>query len=67
MLYQLSGDSSNGLTPDEMESSVASLHSVAAACGADMKILRRKTVEGGILADCLVKRKVGEDDFLEVR
>lgn len=59
--------SSNGLTPEEMESSLASLHSVAAACDADMIVLRQKTVEGGQLADCLVRRKVDEDDFLEVR
>ena len=50
-----------------MESSIATLHSVAAACGADMVVLRQKTVEGGQLADCLIKRKVDEDDFLEVR
>ena len=62
-----SGDSSNGLTPDEMDSSVATLHSVAAACGADMVVLRRKTVDGGQLADCLVRRKIDEEDFLEVR
>ena len=66
-LYCIIGGSSNGLTAEEMESSLASLHSVAAACDADMIVLRQKTVEGGQLADCLVRRKVDEDDFLEVR
>ena len=61
------GDSVNGLSQEDMEASVATLHSVSAACGADMKVLRWKPVEGGQMADCLVKRKVDEDDFLEVR
>ena len=44
------------------------LTSVAAACGADMLVLRRKTVEGGlVMADCVVRKRVEEDDFLEVR
>lgn len=50
-----------------MESSLETLHAVSAACGADMTVLRRRPGEGGILADCLIRRKVDEDDFLEVR
>ena len=66
-MYNPGGCSSNGLTNDEMDCSIATLHALAAACGADMMVLRKKAAEGGLMADCLVRRKVNEDDFLEVR
>lgn len=50
-----------------MDSSIATLHAVSAACGADTTVLRKRPSEGGLLADCLVRKKVDEDDFLEVR
>lgn len=50
-----------------MLASISTLHAVAAACDADMTILRKRTVEGGLMSDCLVRKKVDEDDFLEVR
>ena len=30
-------------------------------------VLRQRPAEGGVTAECLVRRKVEEDDFLEVR
>lgn len=63
----LGGCSSNGLSEDEMQGSISTLHAVAAACDADMTILRKRTVEGGLMSDCLVRKKVDEEDFLEVR
>ena len=62
------GGSGNGLTAEEMDKSLITLTSVAAACGADMSVLRKKTVEGDLLmADYVVRKRVEEDDFLEVR
>ena len=32
-----------------------------------MMLLRERAAKGGTIAECLVRRKVDEDDFLEVR
>ncbi len=50
-----------------MASSLATLQSLAVACEGDMKVLRRRAADVGVTAECLVRRTVGEDDFLEVR
>ena len=63
----LGGCSDNGLSQSEMDASISTLHAVAAACDADMTVLRKKGSQGCLLADCLIRRKVKEDDFLEVR
>lgn len=65
--FPLGGCSSNGLSPDQLEASLATIQSLAVACQADMRILRQKPAEEGVTAECLVRRKVDEDDFLEVR
>ena len=61
------GCSSNGLTREELHASLATVQSLAAICEADMMVLREKPVEGRHMAECLVRRRVEEDDFLEVR
>jgi len=61
------GGSSNGLSEDQLASSLATLQSLAVTCEGDMKELRKKSAEVGTTAECLVRRIVGEDDFLEVR
>lgn len=61
------GCSSNGLSEDQLASSLATLQSLAVASEGDMKVLRRRGAEVGTTAECLVRRIVGEDDFLEVR
>ncbi len=61
------GCSSGGLSPDELEASLATLQSLAVTIDANTSILRRKPAEGGLVAECLVRREVEEDDFLEVR
>ena len=61
------GCSSNGLSEDQLAASLATVQSLAVACQADMKILRQKPAEKGMTAECLIRRKVEEDDFLEVR
>ena len=63
----LGGCSSNGLSVDQLEASLATIQSLAVACQADMRLLRQKPAEEGVTAECLVRRKVDEDDFLEVR
>ena len=65
--HLVGGCSNNGLTEPEMDASISTLHAVSAACDADMTVLRKKGGEGSILSDCLIRRKVTEDDFLEVR
>ncbi len=68
MLTLLTGGcSSGGLTSDELEASLATLQSLAVTIEADNSILRRKPAESGMVAECLVRRRVDEDDFLEVR
>lgn len=61
------GCSSNGLSPDQLAASLATIQSLAVACQGDVKILRERPAEEGVTAECLVRRKVEEDDFLEVR
>lgn len=61
------GCSCNGLSPAKFHSSLDTVHGLAAACGADMMLLRERAAKGGTIAECLVRRKVDEDDFLEVR
>lgn len=65
--FILGGCSSNGLLEDQLESSLATLQSLAVACEGDMKVLRKRAADVGITAECLVRQTVGEDDFLEVR
>lgn len=61
------GYSSNGLSEEQLSSSLATLQSMAVNCEGDLKILRRRPAEQGVIAECLVRRIVDEDDFLEVR
>ena len=61
------GCSSSGLTQDKLHASLATVQSLAAISEADMMVLREKPVEGRHTAECLVRRRVEEDDFLEVR
>ena len=61
------GCSSNGLSAEELAASLATVHSLAVACGADMKVLRQRPAELGDTVECLIRRRVEENDFLEVR
>ena len=63
----LGGCTSSGLTREELHASLATVQSLAVVCGADMMVLREKPVEVGYMAECLVRKRVEEDDFLEVR
>lgn len=61
------GCSSSGLSQEDLSASLATVQSLATACGADMMVLRQRPGEVGSTAECLIRRKVEEDDFLEVR
>jgi GTPase len=61
------GCSSNGLSAEELAASLATVHSLAVASGAAMKVLRQRPAELGDTVECLVRRRVEENDFLEVR
>ena len=57
----------SGLNEEDLRASLATMHALASACGADMSVLRERQAEEGRTADCLVRRRVEEDDFMEVR
>uniref|UniRef100_A0A0A9XRM5 GTP-binding protein 1 n=1 Tax=Lygus hesperus TaxID=30085 RepID=A0A0A9XRM5_LYGHE len=56
-----------GLKPDEYEASVATLQSLAETLDADCVLLRNKKGEEGMTGQYLVRRRVIEQDFLEIR
>ncbi|KAG8436484.1 hypothetical protein GDO86_007543 [Hymenochirus boettgeri] len=56
-----------GLNEDDMEASVATVTSMAEQLGADMIQLREHQEAGGKVRDYLVRKCVGDNDFLEVR
>jgi len=57
-----------GLAEDELEASIATLHSLAVACDADCRQLRRRTMEGGKeVVQYLIRKKMDDTDFMEVR
>ena len=57
-----------GLDADEFMASIATLQSVAATLNADCVILREKLIEDGRkAAQCLVRQKADEKDFMEIR
>ena len=59
------GDS--GLNKEDLEASVATLQIMAEHLNCDTILLREKEVEDGKMAEYLVREKVIEDDFTEVR
>lgn len=57
----------SGLNEEDLRASLATVEALASACGADVSVLRERQGEEGHAADCLVRRRVDEDDFMEVR
>ena len=55
------------MKPDEYEASVATLQSLAETLDADCVLLRNKKGEQGMTGQYLVRRRVIEQDFLEIR
>nr|XP_029511562.1 GTP-binding protein 1-like isoform X2 [Oncorhynchus nerka] len=56
-----------GLDEGDMEASVATVQSLCEQIEADMILLRERSDAGGKVRDYLIRRRVGEEDFLEVR
>ncbi|XP_045902550.1 GTP-binding protein 1-like [Micropterus dolomieu] len=56
-----------GLDDKDMEASVATVRSLCEQIEADLIWLRERTDTGGKIQDYLIRRRVGEQDFLEVR
>ena len=57
----------SGLNEEDLRASLATVQALASGCGADVCVLRERQGEEGRIADCLVRRRVEEDDFMEVR
>ena len=57
----------SGLIPDEYDAAVATLQSLASTLDADCVLLRNKKGEEGITGQYLVRKRVIEQDFLEIR
>lgn len=56
-----------GLNEKDMEASVATVHSMCEQLDADLIPLRERKETAGMVQDFLIRRRVGELDFLEVR
>lgn len=56
-----------GLDEKDMEASVATVHSMCEQLDSDLIPLRERTEAAGTVRDYLIRRRVGELDFLEVR
>nr|XP_019959597.1 PREDICTED: GTP-binding protein 1-like isoform X1 [Paralichthys olivaceus] len=56
-----------GLDEKDMEASVATVRSLCEQIEADLILLRERIDTGGHIQDYLIRRRVGEQDFLEVR
>lgn len=56
-----------GLDDKDMEASIATVRSLCEQIEADLIWLRERTDTGGKIQDYLIRRRVGEQDFLEVR
>lgn len=56
-----------GLDETDMEASIATVHSMCEQLDADLIPLRERNEAAGLVRDYLIRRRVGELDFLEVR
>lgn len=59
--------SDNGLDPDEYAASLATLQSLAATIDADTVELRQRKNEKGLTGQYLVRKRVDQSDFMEIR
>jgi len=61
------GSGDNGLDPDEYAASVATLQSLASTLNADCVELRQRKGEKGLTGQYLVRQRVDQSDFMEIR
>lgn len=59
--------SGSGLTEEELTRSLATLERIADKCNADLTVLRKRVVDVGLVAECLVRVRMGQEDFMEIR
>lgn len=59
--------SEEGLKEDEYEASIATLQSLAATLEADCVLLRQIKVDQGLTGQYLVRKRLDQQDFLEIR
>ena len=64
--YCLDGDT-NGLNKEDLDASIATLKSLVQSCDAELLHLREKTSSGGTVVEYLVRKKVVDEDFIEIR
>lgn len=57
----------NGLDPEEYAASLATLQSLATTVDADCVELRQRKSEQGMTGQYLVRRRVDQTDFMEIR
>lgn len=65
--YPFTDGGDNGLDPEEYEAAVATLQSLAATLDADCVELRQRKSEKGMTGQYLVRRRVDQTDFMEIR
>lgn len=56
-----------GLQPEDFQASVATLRSITAALNLECVTLRERVVEGGTVAEYLLRQKLESQDFMEIR
>lgn len=68
-LYEIGvGDGdTNGLNKEDLDASIATLKSLVQSCDAELLHLREKTSSGGTVVEYLVRKKVEDEDFIEIR
>lgn len=64
---QVPGIEDPGLQPDEYEASVNNLKFLASQLDAHCTELNRRKVNEGISGHCLIRKRLSEQDFLEIR
>lgn len=57
----------NGLEPDEYAASVATLQSLATTLDADCVELRQRPSDKGMTGQYLIRRRLDQSDFMEIR
>ena len=60
------GDAS-GLNEEDLAASIATLESLTQSSGAEMLPLREKVTTNGKIVEYLLRKKVEDEDFIEVR
>lgn len=66
-MWIFTDDGESGLKEDEYDASVATLQSLAATLDADCVLLRQRKTEQGLAGQYLVRKRVVQQDFLEIR